>query len=57
MNVQGSEEIVSMAMEQGVPSSNGSNSSATSLNNGEMSDMEDEELSDILNEEYDYYNY
>ena len=54
---QGSEEMVSMAIEQAVASSHGSNSSATSLNNGEISDLDEDELSDILNEEYDYYNF
>ena len=46
-----------MAMEQPLPSSNGSNSTASSLG-GEISDMDEaDDLSDIINEEYDYYNY
>lgn len=49
--------MVSMAIEQAAASSHGSNSSATSLNNGEISDLDEDELSDILNEEYDYYNF
>ena len=49
--------MVSMAIEQAAVSSHGSNSTATSLNNGEISDLDEDELSDILNEEYDYYNF